>query len=468
VGHQEAGVRVRRAQALAAVVVAVLLVGGAAYADRELEPQTLGDAVTTEAASGAWYCPHGGGEADWEVALHVANPGATAARIRVRTLGRQRPTQPEAFTVEPGSSLRVPVPADGRERASVVEWFDQWVAVGWVAHAGGEEGGVAAEPCAPAAGAAWSLPDGTTENESNDDLVIVMNPFAREAVFSAVLLSERNVPVVHGDLTDVVLRPYRSRVIRLNDIVRGERTVSTVLTASVGRIVAGTLGITVGGGGVRSSIGYLGTAPATLTFPGGADAGRTDLAVVNDGDARVALDGTLLERDRETPFAGLAEVSPPPGSGRTFPSSTTGPTAIVLGVDVPGVAATRRTFGVTSDQASSAGGEPAGAWLVLPAVAGTPAHPGIPLANPGDEPAEVTLSYLAPATAPPVTVTVPPRSTVMAPKAFVEAAPDGVVLAVAGAGTFVPASASYSLGREGFATYAVALGIPIPGEWVPR
>jgi hypothetical protein len=54
----------------------------------------------------------------------------------------------------------------------------------------------------------------------------------------------------------------------------------------------------------------------------------------------------------------------------------------------------------------------------------------------------------------------------MAPKAFVEAAPQGAVLAVAEAGTFVPASASYSLGREGFATYAVALGIPIPAGWV--
>ena len=464
-GDEEAGVGVRRAQALAAAVVAVALVAGAAYADRELSRGVPDGVPATSAASGEWFCPHGGGEAGWEVFLQVANPGERPAQIRVRTLGRQRPTEPETFTVEAGSFLRIPVPAEGRERASVVEWFDQWVAVGWVAHAGGEEGGVAAEPCAPAAGDRWTLPDGTTETDANDDYVVVMNPFAREAVISAVLLSERNVPVVHGDLTDVVLRPYRSRVIRLNEIVKGERTVSTVITASVGRVVAGTLGVTTGGG-VRSAIGYLGAAPRIATFPGGADAGRTDLAVANDGDARVTLDGTLLEKEQQAPFAGLAEAAPPPGSGRTFPASTTGPTSIVLAADDAGVAAMRRTFGVSSDQASSAGAEPAGAWVVLPAAAGTPAHPGIPLANPGTEPVEVTLSYLSPDTAPDVTVTVPPSSTVMAPKAFADAAPQGAVLAVAEAGTFVPASASYSLGREGFATYAIALGIPIPAGWV--
>ena len=61
----------------------------------------------------------------------------------------------------------------------------------------------------------------------------------------------------------------------------------------------------------------------------------------------------------------------------------------------------------------------------------------------------------------------PPGRTVTAPKVFVEAAPEGGVLAVATSGTFVPAAASYSRGREGFATYAVALGVPIPDAWVP-
>ncbi|MGZ8604985.1 MAG: hypothetical protein ACXWX9_09570 [Actinomycetota bacterium] len=457
----------RRTQALAAAIVALLLVGGAAYADRELEPAELGAAPAASADSGEWFCPHGGGEEGWEVLLQVANPGERAATIRVRTLGRQRPTEPETITVEPGSFLRIPVPAEGRERATSVEWFDQWVAVGWIAHAGGEEGGVAAEPCAPAAGDRWILPDGTTETDANDDAIVVMNPFARDAVFSAVLLSERHDPVVQGELTDLVLRPFHSRLIRLNDVVKGERTVSTLIDVSVGRVVAASLGVTVGGG-IRSSIGYLDAPPLAVTLPGGADAGRTDLALANTGTQRSGVDAVLLEKEQEAGFAGLADAAPPPETARTFPSTTTGPTTVVLTGEGPGLAASRRTFGVVSDQASTGGAAPADAWLVLPAASGTPAHPGLALANPGSEPAEVTLSYLAQDAGQEVVVVVPPRRTVMAPKAFIEAAPQGAVLAEASTGTFVPASASYSLGREGFATYAVALGIPIPSGWVLR
>jgi hypothetical protein len=447
---------------LAAVIIAVLLVGGAAYANRDLGPRPLAAGETPTVESGAWFCPHGGGEAEWEVFLQVANPGPGAATVRVRTLGTRRPTPPATITVEPGTFQRIQVPADGRGRASVVEWFDQWVAAGWIAHAGGGEGGVAAEPCAPAAGDRWLLPDGTTETDVNDDYVVVMNPFARPAVFSAILYSERSDPVISERLTDIALDPYRSRAIRLNSIVKGERTVSTLVDVSVGRVVAATLGVTTQGG-IRSAIGY-GDAPSSLVFPGGEDAGRTDLPVMNTGSERAALEASILEREAEVPFAGIADAPSPPDSGRTFPATTAGPTSVELVTGTTNVAAVRRTFGVVSDQGATNGAVPSAAWLVLPAVAGSPSHPGLVLANPGDEPAVVELRYVGSA-APGVTVTVPPRRTATAPTGFVEAEPEAAVLATASSGTVVVAAASYSLGREGSATYAVALGIPIPERW---
>jgi hypothetical protein len=461
VDHAKARLGMRRAQVVAAVLVTVLLVGGAAYADRELEPQAPGSGGAPTAPSGAWFCPHGGGAREWEVFLQVANPGDAPATIRIRTLGHGRPTDPQTMTVDPGSFLRVPVPGQGRERASMVEWFDQWVAVGWIAHAGGDEGGVAAEPCAPAAGERWLVPDGTTDTDANDDVVIVMNPFSRDAVFSITLLSDRKDPVIFGALTDVVLGPHRSRAIRLNDVVKGEGTVSTLVEASVGRVVAGALGI-VTTGGIRSSIGYFGVPPSDLTFIGGADAGRSDLVVMNAGPERTGVDGQILSQDAEQPVAGLADSAPPPQSGRTYTATTSGPTSIQVEAEGPGLAAARRTFGVVSDQGSTTGAEPAASWLVLPAVAGSPSHPGLVLANPGTEPAVVTLSYLGAETAT-VTLTVPPRRTLAAPEEFLQVAPESPVLAVASSGTVVAGAASYSLGREGFATYAVALGIPMPG-----
>jgi len=466
VDHPEAGVGVKRTQSVAAAAVAVLLLGGAAYAERELGPRPLDAATPGASASGAWYCPHSGGEGDWEVALQVANPGDEPATVRVRSLGSRRPSPLVAHVVDPGSFLTIPVPTSDRERSSAVEWFDQWVAVGWISHAGGDEGGVAAEPCAPAAGPRWFLPDGTSETDEHDDYVIVMNPFARDAVFSVVLLSDRQDPVIHSRLTDIALPAFRSRAIRLNSVVEGERTVSSVVEVSVGRVAAGSLGV-VTTGGVRSAIGYLGAPSGRLTFPGGNDAGRSDLVVMSTAEEHATLAAELLEKETEQPFAGLAESVPPARSGRTYPVTTTGPTSIAFSTEGGGVAASRRTFGVVSDQGVSNGAVPGRAWIVLSGVSGSPSHPGIALANPGDVPAEVRLSYLSPAQGEAVTVTIPPRRTVLAPKAFVEAAPRGAVLSLATSGTFVPGSASYSRGRDGFATFATALGIPIPAGWAP-
>lgn len=455
----------RRIQTLVAILVPALLVAGAAYADREVGPRTFDAGTARAVSSGVWLCPHGGGRQGWEVLLQIANPGDQVATVRVRSFGKNRPDDPETIEVDPGSFVRIPVPAEGRGRASTVEWFGEWVAVGWLAHAGGGEGGVAVEPCAPAAGERWLLPDGTTATEGDDDYVVVMNPFAREAVFSITLLSERKEPVQHSSLTDVVLPPFRSAAFNVNDIVLGEPTVSSLVQVSVGRVAAGTLGVS-GTGGIRAALGYLGVPPAILTFPGGADAGRTQLVMMNAApttdDQRVALMGDITGEESSQPFAGLSDAGIPNSAARTFLSTTAGTTSVELDVNGEQVAAVRRTFGTSSDQAAVTGAEPGSAWVVLPAVAGDPSSPGLVLSNPGSDPAVVTLRYLAPGPADEVTVTVAPGTTVQAPEAFLRLAPDVGVLAAASSGTFIPASASYSLGREGVATYAVALGIAVP------
>ena len=455
----------KRLQPLVALLVFLLVVAGAAYADRVYE-RSHGAGTDGPASSGAWFCPTGGGPEGWEVFLQVANPGDRPATLHVRSLGSGRPQPPEAVEVQPGAFLRIPVEGQGRGRTHVVEWFGQWVGVGWLAHAGGGEGGVAAEPCASAAGDRWLLPDGTTETEGDHDYVVVMNPFSREAVFSLTLLSERREPVLQGALTDVVLRPFRSAAFELNDVVLGERTVATVLEVSVGRVAAATLGVS-GTGGIRSALGYLGSPEAELLFPGGEDAGRTELPVMSEpegGGSRVTLSGGLLLADGTPPqgVPGLTEASMPEGSARTFPASTTGIASVRFEAAGGGIATVRRTFGTVSDQAAVTGANPAPSWLVMPAVAGSPANPGTVLANPGPEPAELTLRYLSPGPSDELTISVPPEATVQVPHAYLLLAPETGVWAEARTGTFVVASASYSLGAEGRATYAVSLGIPVP------
>jgi len=459
-----------RGQLLVALVVLAGVIAAAVYLDREVGARPLETATVSGVPSGAWFCPHGGGEKQWDVRLQLANPGDEAVPVRVRSVTSARPVPPEDHVVEPGATLVIPVPGVGRESSTSVEYFGGFVAAGWLSHAGDDASGVAAEPCLPDSSDRWLLPDGTTLEEENDDVVVVMNPYATDAVISLTLLSDgRGDPVRTEEWTNVTLKPFHSRAFRLNDKALGETTVSTVVDVSVGRVAAATLGISKVAG-IRSSLG-LPSGATTQILPGAADAGRTDLPVMSVGLERVALSGTLLEAEITQPLTALTDAAPAGESARTVPFTTGSPASLVVHAAGPDVAFARRTFGVASDQASTAGAtEPAAAWIVLPSVVGQPSHPAIALANPGQEPAVVTLSALpveGESAPEPVTVEVPPLSTVLAPKAFVTEASTASVLVLASSGSVVPTSASYALGREGFATFAVAVGVRIPAAWVP-
>lgn len=457
-----------RGQILAAVFVVVAVVAGGVFLEQEVGPRAAEPGPAAGVApSGAWLCPHGGGNPDWEVTLEIANPGPDPVQIRVRNLSGSRPTDGKSFTVAPGTGLHVPAPAGERGSSSFVEYFGGWVAAGWVAHGGGGEGGVAAEPCISEAGRSWFLPDNTTA-EHQDAYVVVMNPFASAAVFSLILYSERR-RVAHEDWTDVALRPFQSTAFELNTKLLGETTVAVQVEAKLGRVAVSSLGISEVGG-IRSAVGIPADAAAGTVLPGGFDQGRTDLLVMNTSEQRQTASGAILSREGEQAVGSLAETGLAATAGQTYPVTTEGPTTLhVAGSESVWFA--RRTYGKVSDQGSTPGAAtPGRAWVILPAVAGAPSHAGLVLANPGDVDARVTLSFLPAGTEPPpppVVVTVPARRSVAAPKEWVRSRPLAAVLAIAESGTFVPAAASYSLGREGYATYAVSVGVPVPDPWVP-
>ncbi len=461
-----------RLQPLAALLILALVAGGGVYLQMAVGPRAAAALGRGVAPSGGWFCPHGGGPSGWLVKLSVANPGSGPVRVRVQDFGAGRPSSPAFYTVGPDSELQIPAAADGRGRASIVEYFGGWVAAGWVARGGGGDAGVAAEPCLPQAGRSWLLPDGTTER-GQDAYVVVMNPFAADAVFTMTLFTERRAPIEPKVWSDYVLPAYRSVAFHLNTEALGERTVSAEVDVKIGRVAAASLGIS-SAGGIRSAVGLLGPPSGRVILPGGTDQGRTDLVVMNPGVAKADFGATLLGRDAEQVVGGLEQVAQSGSSAMTYPASTRGPSTIDLRVaGTIGVAAVRRTYGINSDQGSTGGvSAPGGAWVVLPATAGPPFNPGVVLSNPGGDPARVTLSFLSPSgTAQPpapIVVSVPAGRTVEVPRAFVDAEPTGAVLAVASEGTFVPAAASYSLGKLGLAGYAVAVGVPIPPRWIPK
>lgn len=447
-----------RGQIAGALLALAVVVAGGMYLD-DLGPRAAGGGGSATVVSGTWLCPHGGDE-DRVVEIVLANPGPGPVDVRVRGLSAKGSREIRAETLGPGSQVFVRVPAEAAEASSAVEYFGGWVAAGWI----GRGGGVAAEPCLPEASSSWVVPDGTTL-EGQDAFLVVMNPFEADAVVDVTLFPEEHEPVLAADLAHVLIRGQRSVSFRLNPILLGEPTVAAKVDAGVGRVAVASLGVDRDGG-IRSSVGIPWPGPERVLLPGGGDAGQSSLVVANPGQRKVSFGATVFGLEELEGANALREAAQGAGSARTYPVVTDGPGAIEVFAGRGALASARRTIGVGSDQGSTAGETPAAAWVVLPTAAGRPSTARLYLANPGNVDAQVRLSFVDDREAA-QTVTVPAGRTLGVSQDFAGLAPRAAVVAVAETGTFVPVSASSSLGKLGLSGYAVSVGIRIPARWVP-
>jgi hypothetical protein len=331
--------------------------------------------------------------------------------------------------------------------------------------AGGDESGVASEPCLPRAGRSWLLPDGTTV-QGQDAWVVVMNPFASEAVFSVTLITERRT-VGTKDWSDYVLGAHRSVAFHLNQKALGERTVVADVQVSIGRVASASLGIAASGG-IRSAVGVP-AAAHTVYLPGGGDSGHNEVAVVDPSEEGVHYQVDVLDPRGLQPAGGQGEEQLGPGMDRTHDITAGDPATMVVSGTDGSIAAARRTLGPRGDQGVTPGvSGPARAWVVSTTAATEADKVAVYLVNPGATTARVRLSLLGGgglATATPVSVEVPPGVMVTVPADFNPDRPQGSVVAVATTGTFIPVEVSYSANGAG---YAVAVGVPIPDRFIPR
>lgn len=446
---------------LALLLVTALVAAAVALESLDLSPPVGSDGGT--AYSGSWYCPHGGGEG-WSAAVEIANPGSGSAHVRVSGLGPEGMKVIDEFDLEPGAIRKVASPAGDRGSTAMVEYFDSWVAAGWVTKAGGEESGVAAEPCLPDAGKRFYMPDGTTQ-KGQQSYVVVMNPFGAEAVFTMKLQTGKEKPVTTTDLSDFVLKPGHSVAFHINQVTL-EDTVAVELTATLGRVAAASLGV-ADAGGIRSAGGVTAAQPRWV-LPGGLDNNSASVAVMNTTTSQAAIDASLYTDEGEQTAAGIEGQGLGAGLARTFSVITSSPSTIDVAASfagdpgTAGVVATRRTFGVDGgDQGSTAGTTGPGAeWVVLPAVADAPYDVRLLIANPGEIDAEVDVALLGAEGARSSTkVKVPARRTVLVPVEFISEAPTDAVRVAASQGEVVPVMVGYSADHTG---YAVSAGIPYP------
>ena len=475
--HQEAGGTVRsdrhaisvtrnRGQGVLAVILLAVVTGGGFALQRGLGPRLPEAAALGTARSGAWFCPHGGGAKEWQATLYLANPGLDPVTARVTSLVARKASTTQGVTVPGQETVAVTVPAVGREASTYVEYFGGWLAAGWVAQGGGGEVGVGAEPCAPSAARTWFAPDGTTE-QGQDAYLVVMNPFAVDAVFNIVLLTPRRAPIRNAKLTDRVLRPGKSVAFRLNAFAEGDPAVGAEVDVSIGRVAVSSLGISRDGG-IRSVIGSTGVT-SSVDLPVGVGAGQSTLAVMVPGDAPLRFGATLISGGAPVPAGGLTASSQNPASAAAYPVTNPGASSIDVAADGSTLfAATQRSIGVGNDDAATGGtASPASDWVVLPAIAGEPARPGLVLVNPGSAPVTVTLHALPPsgqASPPDITLSIAAGSVFQAPRGFLAQVDRAAIEVRSVGGDVVAMAASTSLGVKGLSTYALAMGVAVPPQ----
>jgi hypothetical protein len=453
-----------RGQGLFTVAVLMVVVGGGFALQRGVGVRTPGRAPAGTSSSGAWFCPHGGGPKEWKARLFLANPGDSPVAVRVTSISVMKPGSPRSVTVPPQATVSMPVPAKGREASTYVEYFGGWVAASWVTQGGGGEIGVGAEPCASTTAPTWFAPDGTTE-KGEDAYLLVMNPFAVDAVFDVVLLTPKRAPIRSTELTDRVLRPGKSVAFRLNAFDEGDPAVGAEVDVSLGRVAVSSMGITRDGG-IRDVIGSVETGPKGY-LPVGGGAGQSTMDLMVPGDAQVDFGATLVSGGTPVPAGGLTEASQNPASAKPYPVTFSGPSSVDVVAQADGsFAASLRSVGVGNDDGATAGASaPASDWVVLPATAGEPARPRIVLVNPGTTSVTLTLHALVSVGDAPTgdaTVSIPAGSVGQVPPGFLEGLHHSAIEIHSSGGDVLALAASTSLGVKGLSTYALAMGIAIP------
>jgi hypothetical protein len=300
--------------------------------------------------------------------------------------------------------------------------------------------------------------------ERQKSAVVVMNPFAADAVFSLVAFTDdRRIRV--REWSDVVLRSGRATSFSLNASALGEATVGVRLDVSLGRVATSSLGVSRDGG-VRSAIGVPGPGAGAVYLPGGGDAGSAIVVALNPAEEGASLSAAVHAPGAAAP-GGIPEEALPPGSAATFPLEVPDPSSIDVraATQVP-LAVVRRSVGALGDLGATSGSPgPAAAWVVVAAAGiegGSVPTTTVYLTNPGTESVTVTIRPILPGSAPeegneaadPVTLEVPPASMA----ATVPVQVGSFLVQVDGQGAVVAGAGASSTDTG----YALAAGIPVP------
>jgi hypothetical protein len=306
-------VRVGRRLVVVLVIVALVAVSGWQLTQIGVRASA---AVAAGPPTGAWFCPHGGGEG-WQAWIVVANPGTARSTVRVTSFDSTGSSSGSTFTVDGSHQVFHPIPAKSMDASTEVEFFGGWVAVTAVVQS--KAGSIAAERCVSTPQPTWLVPDAST-GQDESSYVVVMNPFDVNAEFDVVFRTEDR-SIRPGPLSPDVLRPGRSVAIRVNNFALAgprERTVTAEVRPIMGRVVAGGVGIQ--GDALRAEAGEP-RAGRRLFVPATGYAGIGRVYVTNVGSAEAVPSVLQLGPSGARSVSGSVAGPIPPGRAATYEQS---------------------------------------------------------------------------------------------------------------------------------------------------
>lgn len=450
-------------QAVLALAFVGAMTAAAVGADR-IGTAPPGPAPSATVSSARWVCPHGGGDG-WTGRVVIMNPGDEPADVRITTFGKNKDAVTTEATVPASRQLVHEVPASDPAAATVVDAFGPWVGVAWLVSSE-DPGGLGAEPCLPGGARRWLAGDpGTPQGERAT--LVVSNPYDADAIVDVALYSADRPPIRAEPWTDLEIGARRSVALSVNRIAEGEEALLAEVTAEVGRVAVASF-VTGRDGGIRSAAATPTASGPVHHLPVAGGEGATTLLVGVPSESEVRFAPMLLGTDAPQAAGGLTDGEQTGPSSRAYPVTTAGPSSARVEVDAGAdVALVLRALGRSVDGGATAGtSTTASAWVVPSTVLGEPSFPALVIVNPGQEEVAVTLRHLPAgegAAGTEARVVVPPGSAVAAPEDFLAAQPRAAMLVRADDGEVVALGASASRGVQGFARYALVVGLPLPG-----
>lgn len=364
-------------------------------------------AAPASARSSAWYCTGATGApdavADGTVVIANAGPRALRATLTVLPVGGAPGTTALDVAANGRAAVHLADVVQGDYLSAVVE-LDGGEAVVELQTAGPL--GPSVTPCASSASPTWYFAEGVTTRDATLVLA-VFNPFPEDAVVDFAFTTEEG-QVTPQALTGLSVQGRGMTAVNVGDYVQRREAVASRVTARTGRLVVARLQMFDGSVDRRGAMVTLGVpSPGPVWYfaeglaaDGLAERFQVYNPLLDEAQVEVAIDlddgeaeplRITVPRESRVSVVANEESRVPKGVGHSIVVRSTNGVDVVVERSIDSTGAAGRS-GVASSPGAPA---TARTWVFAAGQADESLDEFVAVANPGPDPARVTMSVLA-------------------------------------------------------------------------